>query len=187
MTDLDEQIFSSAHSALLFAFGYNPEQYAPSILAKMIRGGVVGSGKGLVGMDGAGQAGMVLAEIHDLGEAAEHFLAARFAPHYTDCSCRNPCCTGYRPSRTFREGIDWITEAAIGQLEDHQVNFRLRKGLVLRFFGERENMTDLSRFAGVSRDMASQHNAKLLPWLKHEEGKAMHAAIARLKERGFVQ
>ena len=202
MTDTyNEPIFASAHAALVFAFNFCTEQYAPSVMAKLIRGGPVGSGKGLVGMDGAGQAGMILAEVQSLGmrtidgwpnegfvaELAPHFLAARFAPHTTPCGCRAPCCTGHRPAAAFMTGINWITDAAREQLDGHQLNYALRRGLVLRFFGERENMSELATRAGVSRDMASQHNAKLLPWLKHEEGRAMHAAIVRLKEKGFVE
>jgi hypothetical protein len=185
----EEPIFPSAHAALAFAFGYSPDQYAPSVMAKLIQGGVLGNGKGLVGMDGAGQAGMILAEVHELGPAAENFLAARFAPHTVDCPCRRACCTGRKPALAFVDGIYWIAHESIQALSEEsrtRTNYRLRRGLVLRFFGERENMSELAKFAGVSRDTASQRNAELLPWLKHNEGAAMHAAIVRLKEVGMV-
>jgi hypothetical protein len=193
----EDPLFASAHAALTFAFNYAPEQYAPSTMANLIKGGTLGSGKGLVGMDGAGQAGMILCEVARLGdrrdekaftgESHPYFLAARFAPHNMPCSCRNPCCVGYKPTNAFTEAMFWITHAAVEQLHDTSVNYRLRRGLVLRFYGERQNMSELAKFAGVHRDSASQHNAKLLPWLRQEDGAAMHAAIYRLKEIGMVR
>ena len=59
---MDEPLFESTRNAIKFAFGYSTEQYGESVLGKLQRRDA-GSGKGLVGMDGAGQAGMVLAEV----------------------------------------------------------------------------------------------------------------------------
>jgi len=190
MTDItQEPIFASAHSALMFAYNFAPAQCSPSMMAKSIVSGARpppsrfrdARGGSLVGMDGAGQAGMILAEVHALGDFAVHFLAARYAPHHVPCACRHPCCAGYRPAPAFTEAVFWITHAAIAELEGHGVNYRLRRGLVLRYFGERENMSEMAKFAGVSRDMASQHNARLLPWFKQHEGAATHAIVAALK------
>jgi hypothetical protein len=194
-----EPIFASAHSALTFAYNFAPEQYAPSMMAKSIQSGARpppsrfrdARGGSLVGMDGAAQAGMILAEVDNVGalvgESAVYFLAARYAPHHVPCACRYPCCVGYRPARAFAEAVLWITHAAIDELEGHGVNYRLRRGLVLRFFGERENMSELAKFASVSRDMASQHNARLLPWFKQHEGAATHAIAEALKAAGITE
>src|SRR5690242_7706495 len=185
--DDTEAPFSSAQSALKFAYNFSPAQYAPSVMGRLISGGRLGRGSGLVGVDGAAQAGMILAEVRLLGALVEAFIAARFAPHHVPCACRQACCTGYRPTPAFTHGIYAITHAALDVLGDCSVNYRLRRGLVLRYFGERENMTELAKFAGVNRDTASQHNARLLPWLKHHDGASLHKCVYRLKEVGMVE
>jgi hypothetical protein len=58
-----EGIFASAEEAITFACNYSSQQYALSPMAKILQRGAYGSGRGLVGLDGAGQAGMVFAEL----------------------------------------------------------------------------------------------------------------------------
>jgi hypothetical protein len=182
-----EPLFASAHGALTFAYNFAPEQYPASIIARLIAGGAIGRGKGLVGMDGAAQAGMILREVDGLGAMAAHVLAARFAPHSIPCSCRRPCCAGHKHALAWDHAIDFITERAIEQLRGYTMNFRLRRGLVCRFFGEHVNMSELAKYASMDRDAATRHYAVLVPWLKHEDGAAIHAAVAALKMAGICE
>ena len=77
----NDAIFDSTRSALVFAFGFRTQQYGETPLAKLQRHRL-GSGRGLVGMDGAGQAGMVLAQIDRLGPTDRAVIIARFAPRF---------------------------------------------------------------------------------------------------------
>lgn len=181
-----EPVFASAHGALTFAYNFAPEQYAPSTLGRLM-GGIIGTGKGLVGMDGAGQAGMILREVEALGPMTSHFLAARFSPHSIPCACRAPCCAGQRHALAWDHAVDFISEQALVRLAGYTMNFRLRRGLVCRFFGEHVNMSELAKYASMDRDAATRHNAVLLPWLKHEDGIAIHAAVMALKTAGICE
>lgn len=187
MTEVEiEPLFASANAALSFAFRFSTEQYAPSPMGRLAAGAPIGSGKGLAGLDGAGQAGMILAEVKSLGMDAEQFLAAQFAPRSLPCSCRRACCTGFRPGPAWAFAIAYIAEMALVRLADRHPNLTLRRGLVSRFFGERVNMTELAKAARVSRDTAAEHFGKLLPWLKDASGLARHRAIAALKDAGIT-
>lgn len=76
----DEALFEHAHAALLFAFRYNLEQYEPTPIAALIKRkeGFLGTGKGLVGMDGAAQAGRIRCEVGQLPRLEQLMLTARF-------------------------------------------------------------------------------------------------------------
>lgn len=175
------ELFHSPHAALVFAFNFSGQQYAPSALAKQM-GGEIGSGKGLVGVDGAGQAGMILREIDGLGEPAKHFIAARYAPHVTVCPA---CEQKTRLVETWAEATAWIAERAQTVLKGRTANYHLRIGIVRRFFGERITMSDLAEKAGVKRDTASEHNSIVMEWMKREQDKALNAAETALKQAGL--
>lgn len=86
----NDAIFDSTRSAVVFALGFSTQQYGATPLSKLQRNRI-GSGKGLVGMDGAGQAGMVLAQIARLGQTDRAVIVARFAPRFEP----SPCCGPY--------------------------------------------------------------------------------------------
>ena len=75
-----EPLFINAHSALVFAFNFSGQCYDRPMMNRMAAPSV-GTGKGLVGLDGAAQAGMIRGEVKSLGKLAEAILIARFAPH----------------------------------------------------------------------------------------------------------
>jgi len=45
-------LFRSGHEALRFAYAYNPQQYPMTLMARMMRGPGIGSGRGLHGIEG---------------------------------------------------------------------------------------------------------------------------------------
>lgn len=80
-----EPLFLSAHEALIFAFNYADQQYAQSPMARIYREG--GSGRGLVGVDGAGEAGMIMAEVMRLDQLERDALCVRFTKVRGTCHC----------------------------------------------------------------------------------------------------
>lgn len=83
-----EPIFQSAHQALLFAYTFTPNQYAPAAVAerqvamwgreRYERALPRRPSRGLTGLDGAAQAGMIHASVMRLGQCDQAFIGARF-------------------------------------------------------------------------------------------------------------
>jgi hypothetical protein len=195
-----EPLFNSAHAALVFAFNFSG-QSERSTMAKMAAP-TGETGKGLGGLDGAAQAGMIRQELQSMGKLAEAILVARIAPRATPCSCRSPCCSGYRPNP------EWTS--AIGHLADHirntalagcTSNALLRRAYVVRYFTPKDKRISLEALASqheVDRHSVSAHNAKVFALFGGTQAKAEksasmgleHAAMYsiddRLREIGMV-
>jgi hypothetical protein len=84
----DEPLFQNVGSALAFAFNYSA-QFPQTAIGKMMREalgrGSRPQGRGLAGLDGAGQAGMMLAEVDRLPGMMPVMLRLRFG------SCEDQC------------------------------------------------------------------------------------------------
>ena len=192
-TNTGEAMFSSAHAALVFAFNFSGQSYDRPMMNRMADG-PKRSGKGLVGLDGAGQAGMIRREVADLGALFEAIITASFAPRTLPCSCRRSCCSGHTANPEWSDAIGYITQAAVGQLSGSVSNYRLRRGIVMRAFGEKVSISELATACGVNRDTASAHNEKVSAWLTGRRRDRADGLIyqakgvieARLNEAGFV-
>lgn len=77
MMDSDS-LFRSGHEACRFAYAYSGQQYPMTVMAKMMRGGLLGSGRGLVGLEGAAVAGTVKRHVDALRHPSPAILAARY-------------------------------------------------------------------------------------------------------------
>ena len=80
----DEILFNSAHGALVFAFNFSGQAYDRPMMNRLATPSV-GTGKGLVGLDGAGQSGFIRAEVKAMGKLSEAIIIARIAPRSTPC------------------------------------------------------------------------------------------------------
>ena len=127
------QLFKNSHDALTFAFNYSSQQYAQSPMSKMMKTGVVGTGKGLVSFDGAGQAGFIMAEVARLDVLHRACIVARYSPRFVEC----PCC-GNRDSnitQEYREAVvalrEWATSLFSG------LSLRNVRELMVRSYYER--------------------------------------------------
>ena len=194
-------LFESAHGALVFAFNFSGQCYDRPMMNRLASP-AIGSGKGLVGLDGAAQAGMIRAEVQAMGKLAEAILIARIAPRSMPCHCRQSCCSGKKPNK------EWVD--AIGFLADHvrttalagcTANGMLRREYVVRYFSPKELRMSLELLAekhDIARNTVSAHNAKVATWLggvpakKGKEGMpgmetaAMDAIEDRLRDIGMV-
>jgi hypothetical protein len=160
----DEALFNNAHAALVFAFNFSSQCYDRPMMNRLAAPSL-GSGKGLAGLDGAAQAGMIRAEVRDLGKQAEAILIARVAPRSEVCECLAPCCAGSKPNK------EWI--AAISLLADHVRNTALagctanglmRREYVVRYFapkGARVTFEQLSEKYDIAVNTVSAHSAKV--------------------------
>ena len=162
--------------------------------------GPLRTGKGLVGTDGAGQAGLIRRELKELGSFYEAVLTSYYAHKTLPCACGRSCCCGSKPNPEWSEAIGLIGQAAQGKLAGKMTNYRLRLGIVVNAFSrksEKEKLMELAKHCSVDRDTASEHNAILAEWLlgdKHgrpgkpvgEINKAIEAATQLLVKAGLI-
>lgn len=182
-----EPLFSSTHAALVFAFNFSHQAYDRPVMNRMADG-PKRSGKGLVGLDGAGQAGMIRAAVDALGREEAMVITARFAPRRDKCECRQPCCSGYVPGREWRAAIDHLTEYVLRMaLAGAVSHYRLRNGIVRRHFGEAVKLVDIAEVADVNRDTVADHAKRIAKHLSGIEGRAMKAIDDKLYTNGVLE
>jgi hypothetical protein len=130
MTSTAEPIFDSAHNALVFAFQYPSEQFAESFIAKLTSGHL-GSGKGLVGVDGAAQAGLIQSAVR---RALDDDQVAAVTARYTKKTEPCRCCGGDKMSKEFDEAVNRLAASLVPAGVSHM---RVRRQLIAKHFGVR--------------------------------------------------
>lgn len=196
-----EPLFESAHGALVFAFNFSGQCYDRPMMNRLASP-AFGSGKGLAGLDGAAQAGMIRAEVQAMGQLAEAILIARIAPRSVPCHCRSSCCSGKRPNWEWTNAIAFLADH-VRQTAMHGCcsNGLMRRDYVERYFtrkGDRVSLEALAEKHDINRDTASGHFARvalLFGGAAPKKGKpaevglehvAMDAADQRLRSAGMV-
>lgn len=172
---MEERLFDSSHAALVFAFNYSGQQYQASAMNKAMTP-AIGSGKGLVGVDGAAQAGMVRLELSMLPELHQAVLTARCAPRDVVCDCGRPCCAARRPNPEWEAAIVWLTERAMLQLSGSFSHYRVRRSILEKIFGVRVDLQQIAEDCGAHRNTISAQNAKLKLWIEGERKRGLMAA-----------
>lgn len=142
----DERLFDSSHAAL-------------------------GSGKGLIGVDGAAQAGMIRRELSELPELHQAVLTARIAPRDVACDCGRPCCATRKGNPEWDAAISWLTDRAMQQLAGGFSHYRVRRSILEKIFGRRVDLQQIADDCGVHRNTVSDQSAKLKTWIEGPRGK----------------
>ena len=171
-------VFETTRSAMVFAFNFSMEQYGMAPLAKMASRSQA-SGKGLVGLDGAGQAGMVLAQIERLSPSERAACVARFHPRSEAC----PCCGGEKPTAIWREAIEHLASACIPAGVS---NVRCRRELVAKHFGVKVQFADLAERYALPRNAIGEQYRALTRRLSDIEAQAQDSADEALRLHGMV-
>jgi hypothetical protein len=65
-------------------------------------------------------------------------------------------------------------------------NYRLRRALICRYFGDRVNMIEVASHCRVNRDTASDHNKRVVDYLAEQERVAEIEIAGRLEAAGVV-
>lgn len=166
-----EPMFKSAHAALVFALNYSMQQYDRPLMNRVAAGPAKEEGKGLSGLDGAAQAGMIRAELARLAPLHQAVLVASIAPHQVPCECRAACCGGWKTNPEWSDSVSELTTvAAAAALAGCVSNGRLRSALIQRLLGAKATLADLAARHDVDEKTASAHNAKLKRWLFGAQG-----------------
>lgn len=167
MTDTltENVLFKSAADALRFAFNFSHQQYDRPLMNRLASSGT-GDGKGLSGMDGAGQAGMIRRELRELSNLYQAVLIARYAPHTFPCTCGSSCCAGSAVNFEWREAVNTVAAYACEMVPGGSGRFRLRRELVFRLYGSKRTLAAIAEDCGVSEQTASDHNGRVTMWLR---------------------
>jgi hypothetical protein len=184
---MDDPLFRSANGALMFALNYTHGGLKrPAITAMMVQ--TPGrKGKGLGGLDGAAQAGMIQCELGGLSTLRAALLVGRYAVPTAPCSCRSVCCRGWRENPDWKDAVDWLTEYVLragltGNISHH----RFRRALVSRHFGVKDSFITIAAEARVDRNTASRQYRSVHDHLKEQERIARTEIDGMLSARGVV-
>ena len=177
-----EPLFKSAHAALAFAFNYSVFQYAISGMGALIKNkpgeeAYIGTGRGLIGLDGAAQAGFIMREVCTLHWGEKMCLIARFAPQYES--------NQFSLTTQFKAALDIMVK------ESRQIQFTsecesLRLALVWKYFGLRGQMQDYADSAGISKRTAYRYYSDIHEILQNLEMRSMMLITDKLQELGVV-
>lgn len=185
-----EPLFRSAHDALVFAFNFSRQQYDRPLMNRVASGPQADGRLGLAGLDGAGQAAMILAVLRRMPPLSQALLIASKAPQTEECGCGVACCSGHKVNAQWLDAISVLTTAATADaLGGCIVKRRLCAGLVQKHFGAKVALTELAELCDVDRHTAGTHNAKIKRWLFGDDGvfsRAINDLDRRLRDAGVV-
>lgn len=176
--------FDSLRECLRWAYNHTQGMHKDSLAQFQARNP---PGRGLgAGLDGAHTAGLILGQIGLMERIDRAILAARHLDRLTPCDCKAPCCCGHRVNVPWQSAIGELAQEAIKQLSGCVSHTRLRQGIVRRYFGSGEKLKDLAALVSCDPDTATNHNAKVVEWLKRKEHHALNEAERRMREIGMV-
>lgn len=183
-----ESLFTSAHSALVFAYNFSGQSYDRPMMNRLAASSP-GTGKGLVGLDGAGQAGMIRAEVKAMGKLAEAILIARIAPHSTPCQCRSSCCSGHRPNKEWTDSIATLSDHVRNTaLAGCIANGLMRREYVVRYFSKKEERISLEALAEkyeIDRHTVSAHAGKVMGYFAGVQAKKDKPSVPGMEHIAF--
>lgn len=179
-------ILKTAKEAMVFALNFSDQQYALSPMAMFLKRTHAGSGRGLKGLDGAGQAGMVWAEITQLPYYQALALIARCTQHRLRCTCGAPCCSGWRANELWRETTSQLCDYGVTAVAGHLSNRRLRLASTEKVFGAKVTLDEVADHVGVSKSTAARQHAKIKDCLRTLEHQGWETLTGALEEKGML-
>lgn len=192
MSDVIE--FKSAFDAVRFALCYAGQQYGETMLAKRLRGESLGTGMGLVGVDGAGQAGEIRRHLWDLPELHLAVIVARAAPRDLPCSCGAACCSGRTPNIEWQAAVGWLVRASAAYCSGFS-HYRVRRAIIERLFGVKCDLVEIAQECDAHVNTVSKQNSAVRRWIEGDkkgeeqgvERLAWSAIERRFSELGLLQ
>jgi len=182
---MSEAVFRSAHGALMFALNFTHGTLKRSVLVGMIGSG--GNGRGLCGLDGAAQAGMIRAELEKLAMPRRMILVARYVAATIPCDCGRSCCSRIRENAEWSEAVNYLSEYVLHEgLTGTVSHYRLRRTLVMRYFGQKVYLVAMAEQCGVGKNTASAYNQKITERFRQEERLANYEIEGLLKATGVM-
>jgi len=178
-------LFTSAASAAAFALNFSGVNLQKSSVNRLI-GSPSPEGRGLGGLDGAAQAGMIRAELAAIGFLGEAMIVADIASRTRPCLCKAPCCSGDVINPEWAAAINLLASVA-KELKIAPAYMNVRILLLKRFFGLPLEITEIAKVCGVSRETASSHNSKLVQAFTALKKKAWADFDTQLQKTGMIE
>lgn len=181
-----EGIFAGADEALTFACNYSSQQYAMSAMAKIMQRGAYGSGRGLVGLDGAGQAGMVLAEVDRIDYWQAVALMAGKVNRTERCECSHSCCRGWKMAGPFKAAVHELADHVAPALPVVPPVKEFRVAVLMKFFGEKVDPLDVAEKLQIPAHAAERHTTAIRKFVRDLQKDGLTALSERLDEVGML-
>lgn len=163
----------------MFALRFASQQYAQSAMAKqMKRTGPIGQSRGLVALDGAGQAGMILRRLNTLNELERACIVAR----YTDRTGECPCCRQATASEEYRAAINTLASWAERSIEHVTSVPRMRYAIVQEFYERRRSVRKVAEDIGMAKSTAYDQRTRIWPHLDMLDKRALGMMDELLQE-----
>lgn len=165
---MTESIFQSSHHALMFAFNFSHQAYEPPLMNRLAWGPAAGLSKGLSGLDGAGQAGIILDLLSKLTFTQQYVLIVKYAPPTWPCHCRSQCCQGFKRNTDWEEAVNQLGLVAVTEVLTGALSNRLlRNAMIKKSFGfDGAAISELAKRYGVSERTAAGQHAQIRRWLR---------------------
>jgi hypothetical protein len=179
---MTESLFSSAHEALVFAFRYAHDQSPRTPMTSLMQGGPIGSGKGLTGVDGAAQAGMILAALPRVLTAEQrNVVTVRYGDVRHDC----PCCRQPAPTSDWAAALDALSHCEeLGDLP-RAIRHAAVERIVCR--RNRHSMAHWANAYDMSERTLRERSAKAKLRLAKVEAAALAEVYAHLEGRMVLE
>lgn len=195
---MDDFLFKSPLEAITFATNFNHAITPRSATSQLAAPNIskVGS-KGLGGLDGAGQAGLILSELRYLPmPLGRPVLICRTAPRSVPCSCGRECCSGKTRNWEWYEAFSSILSQLKDLEHEHcrkssssrgiEENPQLRSELVKKYFGSQLTLKDIATKVEVSPNTAGARLRFIYDTLKASEDTALQYLDARFVDLGWI-
>jgi hypothetical protein len=179
-------IFKSAQEAIMFACNFSSQQYAMSPMAKLLQGPSRGSGRGLVGLDGAGQAGMVFAELQRIDYWQLAVLVTGKLARSERCDCRRTCCRGWKLNPIFEEAVNQLADYVALTLTPVPPVKEFRVAVIMKYFGEKTDPLETARHLAIKKSAAERHITAIRKCIRDLEKSGLTALSTRLDEIGML-
>lgn len=155
-------LFRSTHDALRFAYNFN----GTNITGVRIGDVPASDGKGLGGLDGAGEAGNIKRIVEEQSEWIRAVIESRYMPYHVPCNCGRACCKGWRDNLDWRRAVrvlstdDGVVRTVFGYSGDVLYRF----DVVGRYFMRESDRSSIQQIAVESRmpERTVRHHCGLL-------------------------
>lgn len=188
MGQAHEGIFKSAAEAVQFALRHSASQFPQSQMGKILQQPGIGQGRGLVGLDGAAQAGMVLAELQNIPSPSQ--LAVVYAtsvPKIAVCHCGQACCRGWTWTPEFSQATAMIGRIVAENVKAAPNLTKYLVGVVRKHFGGSVDLALEAELLGIAPKAALAHATRARKYLGPVEDSAWQWLSNRLTDVGMVE
>ncbi len=174
---MSDAIFRSGHEACRFAYAFSGQQYPLSVMAKIMQCVGIGSGRGLIGLDGAAVAGTVKRHVEAMPMPNPLLIASR-------------CELNFEISRQYATLLVDSVMPALGT-GGHPRD--MVTALICIYFripdkdGNKIKLSSLCDQFALSADTMTRRKSAIFRRLKEMESKAQCLIDDRLKDSGVVE